>query len=54
MYKNLKTKNLGGFTGWYWSSSEVYGGAWAQKFSDGSQAIYNKYNAGRGRAVRAF
>jgi hypothetical protein len=57
MYKNLKVKGLGGFSGWYWSSSEGYIlSAWNQDFSDGSQDYYggNKTNPSSVRAVRAF
>jgi len=59
MYKNLKSKELGGFQDdWYWSSSaSEYGGvaAWAQRFNDGSRNDYNhKGNAYFVRAVRAF
>jgi len=58
MYWNLKQKELGDFrSGWYWSSSlrDGYNGAWAQRFSDGSQSNYG-YNgeAGNARAIRAF
>jgi len=60
MYKNLKRMGLGSFKdNWYWSSSQ-YGSfsydAWAQRFSDGSQAsnYYSKDNTYLVRAVRAF
>jgi hypothetical protein len=58
MYKNLKTRGLGGFSNsWYWSSSEGSGiyRAWSQSFSDGSQDYYSfKSNTLSVRAVRAF
>jgi hypothetical protein len=56
MYKNLKTKGLGGFSGaWYWSSSE-YGNlsAWSQSFSDGFLDYYPKSSMFSVRPIRAF
>jgi hypothetical protein len=40
MYRNLQQRNLGGFSGWYWSSSDAYtpsndNDGWCQNFSDG-------------------
>jgi TolB-like protein len=62
MYKNLKQKNLGGFSsGWYWSSSagEYSQWSWAQLFSNGSQVGFNDSNTVKNhgnmvRAVRQF
>jgi uncharacterized Zn finger protein (UPF0148 family) len=56
MYKQLKKNGQGGFSDdWYWSSSESHNNdAWYQRFSDGYQLDYRKYNAGQVRAVRAF
>ncbi|MDR3355928.1 MAG: DUF1566 domain-containing protein [Spirochaetaceae bacterium] len=56
MYRNLKTKGLGEFSGsWYWSSSEYNNGsAWPQYFSDGKQSYGAKDYAFSVRAVRAF
>jgi hypothetical protein len=40
--------------GWYWSSSQLnlYGGAWAQRFSDGNRFNYSKYGDSFLRCVR--
>jgi hypothetical protein len=62
MYQNLKKNNLGGLgDGWYWSSSQLSigsrddsRGAWAQRFSGGSQAISSKDDQNAVRAVRVF
>jgi TolB-like protein len=60
MYRNLKSKGLGGFSSdWYWSSSETHSmAAWVQKFSNGEQYSYhdggNKPFTFFVRAVRAF
>ncbi|MDR1129034.1 MAG: DUF1566 domain-containing protein [Treponema sp.] len=62
MYKNLKTKGLGGFSNFsYWSSSEIgSNAAWKQYFSDGSYPSgegfmsFFKNNSHSVRAVRAF
>lgn len=56
MYQKLKKNNLGGFSeGDYWSSSERYANfAWAQGFSSGGQASYDRLNDYRVRPVRAF
>ena len=55
MYENLKSEGVGGFTTWYWSSSEVgSGSAWCRDFDIGSQSGGAKDNTGRVRAVRAF
>jgi hypothetical protein len=56
MYKNLKTKGLGGFSNdYYWSSSED-GNSYAcfQDFSDGEQYLSSKGFTYSVRAVRAF
>jgi len=57
MYKNLKQKELGGFSNnWYWSSSQsdlVYS-AWIQGFSNGNQGNLYKDDTGIVRAIRAF
>ncbi len=46
---------VGGFVGYYWSSSESNSGfAWVQNFYDGNQYQVNKSNANKVRAVRAF
>ena len=56
MYENLHEEGVGGFAAEdYWSSSEgtaFY--AWVQRFDDGSQHYYSKYDSLRVRAVRAF
>ncbi|MDR1932776.1 MAG: DUF1566 domain-containing protein, partial [Spirochaetales bacterium] len=56
MYRNLKTKGLGGFTNsLYWSSSERNSNyAWYQSFSDGNLYNYYKNYTYCVRAVRAF
>jgi hypothetical protein len=63
MYVNLKSNNLGDFSGdWYWSSSDVtddglWNGAWSQRFRDGNQQgsmVHNKNNTYSVRAVRQF
>jgi len=59
LYRNLKKNNLGGFLyDSYWSSSQdIYYDAWVQRFSDGSQYLFNycfKNDAYLVRAVRAF
>jgi hypothetical protein len=58
LYKNLKQKNLGGFSGgYYWSSSQYDyrpGNAWCQRFSDGDQDYYEKKTTYSVRAIRAF
>jgi hypothetical protein len=38
--------------GWYWSSSQNGLDAWAQRFSDGDQDVYNKSNDSSLRCVR--
>jgi hypothetical protein len=55
MYQNLHKKGLGGFSGYYWSSSQynTYS-SWSQYFSNGHQFIYSKYDTGSVRAARAF
>jgi hypothetical protein len=57
MYKNLKQKNLGGFSsGYYWSSSGTFWGSWAycQRFSDGHQSQNDQSTTCSVRAVRQF
>jgi TolB-like protein len=56
MYKNLKQKELGGFSNsWYWSSSQyVNNTAWGQSFSNGGQSLNYKNSTNSVRAVRAF
>jgi hypothetical protein len=55
MYRNLKTRGLGNFSLWYWSSSEHSKDyAWVQWFTDGVQGIYDKDSTLSVRAVRAF
>jgi hypothetical protein len=56
MYKNLKTKGLGGFSNdYYWSSSGYDNDdAWMQRFSDGYQGLNLKCNPGSVWSVRAF
>jgi len=57
MYKNLKQKGLGNFSGeWYWSSSQDHNrDAWSYNFNNGSQnATTYKLNTYSVRAVRAF
>jgi hypothetical protein len=56
MYRNLKTRGLGGFSNsWYWSSSEYDSTlAWVQSFSDGVRGNYYKTTTVSVRAVRAF
>jgi TolB-like protein len=56
IYKNLKLKGLGGFSGnGYWSSSEGYGSySCLQRFSDGHQSEHLKDDTISVRAVRAF
>lgn len=56
MYENLKVFGVGGFADYeYWSSSEHSADrAWLQRFINGLQGYYNKYDNLRGRAVRAF
>jgi hypothetical protein len=64
IYKNLKTKGLGGFSGGtYWASSYKDGwdsGPWRQGFSDGDRSFDSVWtgsggrNAYRVRAIRAF
>jgi TolB-like protein len=57
MYKNLKQKGLGNFSGeWYWASSQDHNrGAWSYNFNNGSQnATTHKLNTYSVRAVRAF
>lgn len=39
-------------TGWYWSSTEGFGTAWGQRFSDGEQDRGNKELAASLRLVR--
>jgi len=52
MYKNLKQKNLGDLSSWYWSSSKYsYDLAWGQRFSSGYQDYLSKFNLGSVRAV---
>jgi hypothetical protein len=50
---------IGGFNetgsypaGWYWSSSPLDNGGWAQRFSDGSQANYLRNDSSALRCVR--
>jgi hypothetical protein len=56
MYKNLKAKGVGLFSGEaYWSSSEDYNNfAWYQYFGDGSQNYSTRNSSYSVRAVRAF
>jgi TolB-like protein len=56
MYKNLKTRGLGGFSdSRYWSSSEAnIDYVWDQRFRDGAQNASYKYNTFSVRAIRAF
>jgi hypothetical protein len=56
MYKNLKAKNLGGFSNSpYWSSSQIdLNYAWTQNFRDGSQNHDFKEVPCLVRAIRAF
>jgi hypothetical protein len=56
MYRNLKTKGLGGFSNdRYWSSSEYLSEyTWSQMFSDGIHVGSNKGSSFSVRAVRAF
>jgi hypothetical protein len=58
MYKNLKQKNLGGFSsGWYWSSSQYSeSSAYCQNFGDGRQEGYGggKTSTYSVRAARQF
>jgi hypothetical protein len=55
MYKNLKQKNLGGFSsGWYWSSSASEHWAYGQTFIDGNQGERGRPNTYSVRAVRQF
>jgi hypothetical protein len=59
MYKNLKQKGLGGFSGDYYWSSSYYDGSynhhsWSQRFNDGMQDGRNKSTENKVRAVRAF
>lgn len=55
MYTNLKDKGVGGFVGFYWSSSEINAdGAWGQNFNDGNKYSGSKTGYGGVRAVRAF
>jgi len=58
MYQNLKTKMLGGFTGYiYWSSSESDSDgyyAWRQDFTYGTQSSSGRFNKSRVRPIRAF
>jgi hypothetical protein len=56
MYKNLKAKELGGFSnGPYWSSSQIdLNYAWTQNFRDGTQNHDFKETPCLVRAIRAF
>ena len=57
IYKNLKQKELGGFSNnWYWSSTQYnnFNGAWVQHFGHGNQYGVSKNNTELARAVRAF
>ena len=56
MYRNLEVINIGGFQGFFWSSSQDDGNhAWSQLFDDGSQDIsLGKDYYPNVRAVRAF
>jgi len=55
MYKNLKQKDLGGFSdNWYWSSEQDRTYACYQSFTDGSQTYDWKVKMYSVRAVRAF
>ena len=55
MYLNLKAQSVGGFSGYYWSSSEEgHLSAWLQSFSTGNQYDYGKYNDVNIRPARAF
>jgi uncharacterized repeat protein (TIGR02543 family) len=55
MYVNLHKEGVGGFAGFYWSSSESYATtAWYQSFDNGNQTNTSKNSTARVRAVRAF
>jgi len=55
MYKNLKQKGLGGFSGNYWSSTQWNNEiAYVHQFGDGRHGHQYKYEALYVRAVRAF
>lgn len=55
MYTNLSKKNLGGFSGGYWSSSESGDNyAWIQFFDYGDRRNGSRDYVGRVRPVRAF
>ena len=55
MYLNLQAQSVGGFSGYYWSSSEEgHLSAWLQSFSTGNQYDYGKYNDVNIRPARAF
>ncbi|MDR1787321.1 MAG: DUF1566 domain-containing protein [Treponema sp.] len=57
MYTNLKVQGLGGFSSFYWSSSQKdddENNAWHQQFGDGIQYPFDKKSPRSVRAVRAF
>jgi TolB-like protein len=61
MYNNLKLKGLGGFSGWYWSSSRVqvspqFNPVWVLNFNNGDEGHVDPYPSNRNlvRAVRDF
>ena len=61
MYNNLRLKGLGGFNGWYWSSSRVqvspqFYAVWVLNFNNGDEGHVDPYPSNRNsvRAVRAF
>ncbi|MCL2211190.1 MAG: DUF1566 domain-containing protein [Treponema sp.] len=56
MYKNLKSKSMGGFgTSAYWSSSQLGSNyAWGQYFSSGNQNNFTKVSTYSVRAIRSF
>jgi hypothetical protein len=61
MYNNLKLKGLGGFNGWYWSSSRVQESpqlnpVWALDFNSGNDGHIDPDPSNRSlvRAVRSF
>jgi hypothetical protein len=55
MYNRLQIQGLGGFSTWYWSSSQNNSrDAWFVNFGSGSVFFYHKTNPIPVRAVRAF
>jgi len=57
MYVNLHKKGLGGFSGFYWSSSEYGDGsssAFSQSFGSGGRGANARYSVPQVRPVRAF